>query len=150
MLEIGRLNNLRVVKEVDFGVYLDGEEYGEILLPRKYVPKNCLPDSIIEVFIYLDSEDRIIATTQKPYAMVGEFAELKVVSVSAVGAFLDWGLQKDLLVPFREQKQKLIAGATQLVVDILGKNPETTHVVIDEVPVDNWGVIGKQYSELKN
>jgi len=115
MLEIGRLNNLRVVKKVDFGVYLDGEEFGEILLPKKYVPKDCLLDSIIEVFIYLDSEDRIIATTQKPYAMVGEFAELKVVSVSAVGAFLDWGLQKDLLVPFREQKQKLIKGKSYVV-----------------------------------
>ena len=115
MLEIGRLNNLRVVKEVDFGVYLDGGEFGEILLPKKYVPKDCLPGSIIEVFIYLDSEDRIIATTQKPYAMVGEFAELKVVSVSEVGAFLDWGLQKDLLVPFREQKQKLIKGKSYVV-----------------------------------
>ena len=115
MLEIGRLNNLRVVKEVDFGVYLDGEEFGEILLPKKYVPKDCLPDSIIEVFIYLDSEDRIIATTQKPYAMVGEFAGLKVVSVSEVGAFLDWGLPKDLLVPFREQKQKLIMGKSYVV-----------------------------------
>lgn len=115
MLEIGRLNNLRVVKEVDFGVYLDGGEFGEILLPKKYVPKDCLPDSIIEVFIYFDSEDRIIATTQKPYAMVGEFAELKVVSVSTVGAFLDWGLQKDLLVPFREQKQKLIKGKSYVV-----------------------------------
>jgi predicted RNA-binding protein (virulence factor B family) len=115
MLEIGRLNKLRVLKEVDFGVYLDGEEFGEILLPKKYVPKNCRPGSIIEVFIYLDSEDRIIATTQKPYAMVGEFAELKVVSVSAAGAFLDWGLQKDLLVPFREQKQKMIKGKSYVV-----------------------------------
>ena len=115
MVEIGKLNNLRVVKEVDFGVYLDGDDLGEILLPKKYVPKDCVPDSIIEVFIYLDSEDRIIATTQKPYAMVGEFAELKVVSVSAVGAFLDWGLQKDLLVPFREQKQKMIKGKSYVV-----------------------------------
>jgi uncharacterized protein len=115
MVEIGRLNNLRVVKEVDFGVYLDGEDFGEILLPKKYVPENCLPESIIEVFIYLDSEDRIIATTQKPLAMVGELAELKVVSVSAVGAFLDWGLQKDLLVPFREQKQKMLRGKSYVV-----------------------------------
>ena len=115
MTEIGRFNKLRVVKEVDFGLYLDGDELGEILLPKKYVPENCIPDSIIEVFIYLDSEDRIIATTQKPYAKVGEFAALKVVSVSAVGAFLDWGLEKDLLVPFREQKQKMIEGKSYVV-----------------------------------
>ena len=110
MVEIGKLNNLRVVKEVDFGVYLDGEELGEILLPKKYVPKNCATDNIIEVFIYLDSEDRVIATTQKPHAKVGEFASLKVVSISTVGAFLDWGLEKDLLVPYREQKQHMTEG----------------------------------------
>ena len=142
MLEIGRLNNLRVVKEVDFGVYLDGGEFGEILLPKKYVPKNCRPGSIIEVFIYLDSEDRIIATTQKPYAMVGEFAELKVVSVSAAGAFLDWGLQKDLLVPFREQKQKMIKGKSYVVYVYFDEKSERIaasaklHKYLDSAPVD--------------
>ncbi len=115
MVEIGKLNNLRVVKEVDFGVYLDGEELGEILLPKKYVPKNCKTDSIIEVFIYLDSEDRVIATIQKPHAIVGEFASLKVVSISTVGAFLDWGLEKDLLVPYREQKQHMTEGKFYVV-----------------------------------
>jgi len=115
MVEIGKLNNLRVVKAVDFGVYLDGEELGEILLPKKYVPKNIKTDSAIEVFIYLDSEDRIIATTQKPLAKVGEFASLKVVSISTVGAFLNWGLEKDLLVPYREQKQHMIEGKYYVV-----------------------------------
>jgi len=115
MVEIGKINNLRVVKAVDFGVYLDGEELGEILLPKKYVPKNIKTDSAIEVFIYLDSEDRIIATTQKPLAKVGEFASLKVVSISTVGAFLNWGLEKDLLVPYREQKQRMVEGKNYVV-----------------------------------
>jgi Uncharacterized protein conserved in bacteria len=103
MAEIGVFNNLRVIKEVDFGVYLDGGEHEEILLPRRYVPENCKVDDNIRVFIYLDSEDRFIATTETPYAIVGDFALLKVVAVESVGAFLDWGLLKDLLVPFGEQ-----------------------------------------------
>ena len=103
MAEIGVYNNLRVIKEVDFGVYLDGGEHEEILLPRRYVPENCKVDDNIRVFIYLDSEDRFIATTETPYAIVGDFALLKVVAVESVGAFLDWGLLKDLLVPFGEQ-----------------------------------------------
>jgi len=107
MAEIGVYNNLRVIKEVDFGVYLDGGEHEEILLPRRYVPENCKVDDNIRVFIYLDSEDRFIATTETPYAMVGDFALLKVVAVESVGAFLDWGLLKDLLVPFGEQSPTL-------------------------------------------
>lgn len=111
MVEIGKMNNLRVVKEVDFGIYLDGgEEYGEILMPKRYVPAGCKPDDMIDVFIYLDSEDRIIATTEKPKAMAGEFACLKAVSVNKIGAFLDWGLMKDLLVPFNEQNKKMEEG----------------------------------------
>lgn len=115
MTEIGKLNTLRVVKELDFGVYLDGGELGEILMPTRYVPENCKIDDMVEVFIYLDSEDRIIATTQIPNAMVGQFAGMEVVSVNEIGAFLDWGLQKDLLVPFREQKVKMEEGKTYVV-----------------------------------
>ena len=115
MAEIGVLNNLRVVKEVDFGVYLDGGEHGEILLPRRYVPENCKVDDIIRVFIYLDSEDRLIATTETPYAMVGDFALLKVVAVESAGAFLDWGLPKDLLVPFSEQSPIMEEGKSYVV-----------------------------------
>ncbi len=115
MAKIGVLNNLRVVKEVDFGVYLDGGEHEEILLPRKYVPGNCKVDDNIEVFIYLDSEDRFIATTETPYAMVGDFALLKVVAVEHVGAFLDWGLLKDLLVPFGEQSPTMEKGKSYIV-----------------------------------
>ena len=115
MVEIGKLNKLRVVKEVDFGIYLDGDVYGEILMPKRYVPENCKPEDIIEVFIYMDSADRIIATTEKPYAMVDEFALLTVASVNAVGAFLDWGLMKDLLVPFSEQNVKMEEGKSYMV-----------------------------------
>ena len=107
MVKTGKLNKLKVVKEVDFGLYLDGGDKGEILLPGRYVPENCAVGDEIEVFIYRDSEDRIIATTEKPYVMVGGFACLKVVSVTANGAFLDWGLPKDLLVPFSEMEHKM-------------------------------------------
>ena len=115
MAEIGVYNNLRVIKEVDFGVYLDGGEHEEILLPRKYVPENCKVDDIIKVFIYLDSEDRFIATTETPYAIVGDFALLKVIAVESVGAFLDWGLLKDLLVPFGEQSPTMEISKSYIV-----------------------------------
>jgi uncharacterized protein len=104
VVNIGKYNTLRVIKEVDFGVYLDGEQEGEILMPVRYVPKNCKVGDSVDVFLYLDSEDRPVATTEKPYAQVGEFAMLRVKSVNKIGTFLDWGIMKDLLVPFREQK----------------------------------------------
>ena len=115
MTEIGKFNTLRIAREVDFGVYLDGGVLGEILLPDRYVPDHCEAGTLLEVFIYYDSEDRLIATTERPYAVVGEFAFLKVVSVSAVGAFLDWGLTKDVMVPFREQKGRMKTGESHLV-----------------------------------
>lgn len=115
MVEIGKYNTLTVVKIVDFGVYLDGGERGEILMPKEYVPANCFPDDEVRVFVYFDSEDRIVATTEVPYVKVGEFAFLKVVAVSHVGAFLDWGLRKDLLVPFREQRDPMVEGKSYLV-----------------------------------
>lgn len=110
MALIGKYNTLTVLRKVDFGFYLDGQSSGEILLPLRYAPANCRIGDKLEVFIYFDSEDRIIATTQKPFATVGEFAWLQVSAVNQVGAFLDWGLPKDLLVPFREQKQKMETG----------------------------------------
>lgn len=115
MAAIGTLNELEVVKTVDFGVYLDGGQHGEILVPKRYVPENCQVGDLLEVFIYLDSEDRLVATTEKPLAMVGEFAMLKVVEITTFGAFLDWGLLKDLLVPFREQQVKMEKGKSYLV-----------------------------------
>lgn len=121
MIEIGKFNTLTVVKLVDFGVYLDGEERGEILMPKEYVPDNCSPDDEVKAFIYFDSEDRIVATTEHPYVQVGEFAFLKVVAVSAIGAFLDWGLRKDLLVPFREQREPMLEGRSYLVYAYVDK-----------------------------
>ena len=115
MVEIGRFNTLTVVKIVDFGVYLDGGERGEILMPKEYVPANCFPDDEVKAFVYFDSEDRIVATTEHPHVMVGEFAFLKVVALSPVGAFLDWGLMKDLLVPYKEQKMTMREGKWYLV-----------------------------------
>jgi len=142
MAEIGKLNNLRVVKEVDFGLYLDGGEHGEILLPKRYVPENAKPEDILEVFIYLDSEDRIIATTETPYIMLSEFACLKAVAVTSMGAFLDWGLMKDLFVPFREQKLKMEEGRWYIVTVYL--DSETKRLVasakiekfLDNLPPD--------------
>jgi hypothetical protein len=111
MLKIGKINKLRVVKEVDFGMYLDGgEDFGEILLPARYITPACKVDEEVDVFIYLDSEDRIIATTDFPYAMVDDIALLEVVATTKIGAFVDWGLMKDLLIPFKEQHKELQVG----------------------------------------
>lgn len=115
MAHIGKYNTLKVLRKVDFGFYLDGGDAGEILIPGRYAPQNCRIGDSLEVFIYYDSEDRIIATTEKPLATVGQFAYLKVVEVNAFGAFLYWGLPKDLLVPFREQKQKMEEGKSYVV-----------------------------------
>ncbi|MBR5323841.1 MAG: GntR family transcriptional regulator [Muribaculaceae bacterium] len=116
MIQLGKYCTLKVVKELDFGMYLDGgEEFGEILLPTKYIPKGTMVGDELEVFLYLDSEDRIIATTLRPFAQAGEFAYLQVASVNRVGAFLDWGLPKDLLVPFREQRSEMKQGYKYIV-----------------------------------
>ena len=115
MLEIGRFNQLEILKHVDFGVYLEGGEDGEILLPLRETPKDCKIGDILDVFICYDSEDRLIATTQEPFAQVGEFACLEVVSLENVGAFLNWGLPKDLFLPFRERTRSLKIGQTVVV-----------------------------------
>lgn len=106
-IKLGKINRLAVVKTVDFGLYLDGGNAGEILLPSRYVPEGCRVGDELDVFLYLDSEERLIATTQEPLAQVGDFAYLQVAWVNNYGAFLDWGLMKDLFVPFREQKMKM-------------------------------------------
>ena len=115
MVEVGKYNTLRIVKRVDFGMYLEGDNGQEILLPTRYLPKDANPGDEIEVFIYHDNEGRIIATTAHPKATVGEFEFMEVRSVSNIGAFLDWGLMKDLLVPFREQKMPMREGKWYLV-----------------------------------
>ena len=103
MVKVGQFNQLKVVKEVSFGLYLDGGERGEILLPNKVVPQGAAVGDLLKVFIYFDSEDKIIATTARPYAKLDSCALLKVIDINRVGAFLDWGLDKDLLVPKSEQ-----------------------------------------------
>jgi len=101
---LGRRHQLAVLREAPPGYFLDGGALGEILLPGRYIPPGTGPGSVIDVFVYRDSEDRLVATTETPRAMVGEFAFLRVVSVKpSIGAFLDWGLSKDLLLPRREQ-----------------------------------------------
>lgn len=116
MLKIGQYNVMTVGREVDFGYYLLSEDGREILLPRKYMPDDKGLRDEINVFIYTDSEDRLIATTETPYATVGEFAFLQVKDVNATGAFIDWGLPgKDVLVPFSEQKARMKQGGIYLV-----------------------------------
>jgi len=114
-IKLGDYNELEVVKFVDFGLYLDGGEEGEILLPLRYIPENVKEKDILRVFIYLDNEERLVATTLEPYIKIGEFASLKVAWVNRFGAFLDWGLMKDLFVPFREQKIKMQQGKEYFV-----------------------------------
>lgn len=104
MANIGQINPLKVVKLVEFGVYVDGGELGEILLPARYVPENIEVGQVLDLFIYLDSQDRLVATTDKPLASVGEVVYLRVNQVNRTGAFLDWGMPKDLMVPFSEQR----------------------------------------------
>lgn len=114
-ITIGRMNRLQVVKEVEFGVFLDGEHLDTILLPRRYVPEGCGIGDWLDVFLYMDSEDLLIATTLTPKAQVGECAYLKVTDVNAAGAFLDWGLPKDLLVPYGEQHKPMELGRSYVV-----------------------------------
>lgn len=112
---IGSTVRLQIVKEVDFGLYLDGGDFGEILLPVRYVPPGCQVGDEIDVFIYRDSEDIIIATTEKPFAEAGECAHLKVVDVNSFGAFMNWGLPKDLCIPFNEQRVPMETGRSYTV-----------------------------------
>ena len=116
MLEIGKYNMLAVAREVDFGYYLATDDGREILLPRKYAPDGIAIGKAVKVFVYTDSDDRLIATTETPYATVGEFAYVQVSDVNATGAFLDWGITaKDLLVPFSQQKARMKRGGIYLV-----------------------------------
>ncbi|MBR1687263.1 MAG: GntR family transcriptional regulator [Prevotella sp.] len=115
MIRLGDYNRMTVTKSVDFGLYLDGGDEGEILLPARYVPKGAKPGDELEVFIYLDQDERPVATTQRPLARVGDFAYLEVAWVNEYGAFLNWGLMKDLFCPFREQKMRMQQGQRYIV-----------------------------------
>ena len=115
MAEVGKFNKLQVVKEVDFGVYLDGGELDTIFLPQRYVPEVCEIGDWVEVFLYFDSEDLLIATTETPKVEVGRCEMLKVIDINNAGAFMDWGLPKDLLVPYSEQHKPMEVGYSYVV-----------------------------------
>lgn len=148
---IGQFAELKVAKIVDFGVYLQGEDESLILLPTRYVPLKTQLDDTIKVFIYRDSENRIIATTLIPYATVGEFAYLKVKTVNNLGAFLDWGIAKDLFVPFSEQRDNMQVDYSYLIfvyldnaserivgtakIENVLRDVETSYVEGDEVEI---------------
>lgn len=122
MAQLGQINHLKIVRKVDFGFYLDGENLGEILMPKRYIFPDMKIGDTIDVMVYLDGEERLLATTEIPFAQVGDFAYLKVNKIENVGAFLDWGLSKELLVPFSEQKVKMEEGKSYVV-----------HVYIDKI-----------------
>ena len=115
MAYLGRYNRLLATRQKDIGLFLDGAELGEILLPKRYIDDSMQPGDSLEVFLYRDSENRVVATTQTPRVEVGQCAYLKVVSLNQIGAFLDWGLPKDLLVPFSEQQKKMQKGYSYAV-----------------------------------
>ena len=115
MIRLGKHNEMEVVREVDFGMYLDAGEVGEVLIPRKYIPEGTKIGDKIRVFLHLDSEERLVATTEEPKVEVNEFAYLEVKWVNEYGAFLDWGLTKDLFCPFKEQKTRMVQGKRYII-----------------------------------
>ncbi|MEM9158348.1 MAG: S1-like domain-containing RNA-binding protein [Verrucomicrobiota bacterium] len=129
MADIGKFNRLPILRDTPQGLYLNGgEEHGDILLPGSLVPQDVSINDLLTVFVYLDSEDRLVATTEIPKATIGQFAKLEVVGINRqVGAFLDWGLQKDLLLPFREQPNRVDVGHTPIVYIHL--DPQTNRIV---------------------
>ena len=134
-IELGKFNQMEVVKQVDFGMYLDGGEEGEVLLPSRYVPENCEVGDMLNVFLYLDNEERLIATTLVPLVQVGEFACLEVAWVNQFGAFLNWGLMKDLFVPFGEQKMKMQVGKKYVIHAHLD---EESYRIVASAKVDRY------------
>ena len=127
MIALGNYNTLRVTRFSDHGAYLDGGPLGEILMPKKYVPRSLRPGDEIEVFVYLDQSERLVGTLETPLARVGDFAYLRVAWTNEFGAFLDWGLTKDLFVPFREQKMRMVQDRSYLVY--IHVDPETQRLV---------------------
>ncbi|MDE6390365.1 MAG: GntR family transcriptional regulator, partial [Duncaniella sp.] len=133
MVKIGKYNRLRVVKNVDFGAYLDGGEGVEILLPSRYIAELLHPGDEIEVFIYRDNEGRLTATTEHPFAEVGQFAFLQVTDVNRTGAFLDLGLMKELLLPFSEQTMRLGPG---MVIPVYVYLDDATQRIVASAKID--------------
>lgn len=134
-IRLGEMNRLKVVKRVDFGFYLDGGDMGNILLPAKEAAPDMKPGDEADVFLYLDQEERLVATTLRPKAAVGQFACLQVAWVNNFGAFLDWGLMKDLFVPFREQRRKMQRGEWHIVHVHLD---DTSHRIVASAKVDKF------------
>ena len=135
MLKLGDYNTLRIRKRTEYGLYLDGGEEGNILLPNRYVTKDMRIGDEIEVFIYLDQEERTVATTEHPIAKVGEFAYLECAWTNEYGAFLRWGLMKDLFCPFREQKTRMEKGKTYNVYIM---EDEKTHRLMATAKVERY------------
>lgn len=135
MIKLGDYNTLKAVKRVDFGVYLDGGDDGEILLPNRYVPEGLAIGQQLEVFIYLDQDEKLVATTLRPLAKVGEFAWLECAWTNEYGAFLNWGLMKDLFCPFREQKQRMQKGQRYYVYVM---EDEKTHRLMATAKVERY------------
>ena len=135
MLKLGDYQTLRIKKRTDYGLYLDGGDEGNILLPNRYVTRDMRIGDEIEVFIYLDQDERTIATTEHPIAKVGEFAWLECAWTNEYGAFLNWGLMKDLFCPFREQKQRMERGKKYYVYIM---EDEKTHRLMATAKVERY------------
>ena len=135
MIKLGDYNTLRIVKSVDFGLYLDGGDEGEILLPKRYVTPDMHVGDELTVFIYLDQNEKLVATTLHPLAKVGEFAWLECAWTNEYGAFLNWGLMKDLFCPFREQKQRMVKGQRYYVYVM---EDEKTHRLMATAKVERY------------
>ena len=136
MIKLGDYNTLTAIRRADQGFYLEGDERsGDILLPNRYVPHDLVIGKEIEVFVYLDQDERLIATTEHPAAKVGEFASLEVAWINKYGAFLKWGLMKDLFCPFREQKQRMEVGKHYIVYV---KEDEESHRLMATAKVERY------------
>lgn len=134
-MKFGKYNSMKVARNVDFGAYLESDDGQEVLLPARYIQSPLQPGDEIEVFVYRDSEDRPVATTERPFAEVGEFAFLQVSDVNPIGAFLDWGIPKDILVPYREQTVKLSRGMVVLVYVYLD---DVTKRIVASAKIDKF------------
>ena len=122
MINIGQINNLEVVKQADFGVFLDASDYGTVLLPKKFTPEGVEIGQKLDVLLYIDSDNQVAATTETPIAQVGEWGLMQVEGVNSTGAFVNWGIKgKDLLVPFSEQRGRLHEGQSILVYVYIDK-----------------------------
>lgn len=144
MIEIGKINTLKVLRETEVGLYLGDDEKNDVLLPASYVTEKYKVGQEVEVFVYPDADGKAIATTSKPYIQIDEFAYLRVVSVNDIGAFLDWGIEKDLLVPFNEQKHRLTEDNFYVVFVYLD---EVTNRIVASTKIDKF--LSNENLELK-